>query len=143
MPHTISTTDRDFLRAFTAGEIYPADFHHRDHVRLAYIFLTQHAFDDALEKMRGALQSFIHAHGIDAEKYHATMTQAWLLAVRHFLHTTNVACVDAEDFLQRNPQLLDPDIMLTHYSRERLHSDAARRAFTPPDLERIPENSKD
>ena len=44
----------------------------------------------------------------------------------------------ADDFIDRNPILLDSKIMLTHYSAGLLFSDAARAAFVEPDLDPIP-----
>jgi hypothetical protein len=48
------------------------------------------------------------------------------------------AARSADAFIEANPALLDTRIMLTHYSRERLFSDAARREFVEPDLAPIP-----
>jgi hypothetical protein len=44
----------------------------------------------------------------------------------------------ADDFIERNPLLLDSKIMLTHYSAGLLFSDAARAEFVEPDLDPIP-----
>lgn len=84
-----------------------------------------------------ALQRFLDAHGIDAAKYHDTMTRAWILAVRHFMARGGSAA-SADDFIDRYPQMLDSKIMLTHYSADLLFSDAARSRFVEPDLDPIP-----
>ena len=44
----------------------------------------------------------------------------------------------ADEFIDRNPILLDSKIMLTHYSAELLFSPDARTRFVEPDLQRIP-----
>jgi hypothetical protein len=44
----------------------------------------------------------------------------------------------ADDFIDRNPMLLDTKIMLTHYSADLLFSDAARENFVEPNLDPIP-----
>jgi len=135
--HALSTSDREFLAAFEAGAFAPADFSHRAHVRLAYVYLAESDVDLALERMRAALVSFLCHHDIPATKYHETLTRAWLLGVNHFMHRSSEAS-SADDFIERNPLLLDAKIMLTHYSAELLFSDQARASFIEPNLDPIP-----
>jgi hypothetical protein len=137
MKHELSQADRDFRAAFEAGAYAPADFSHRAHVRLAYVYLAEWNVDVALERMRAALIGFLSHHNIPVSKYHETLTRAWVLAVDHFMHRTpDSSCAD--DFIGRNPVLLDSKIMLTHYSAGLLFSDAARAEFVEPDLDPIP-----
>jgi hypothetical protein len=137
MKHQLDASDREFRQAFETGAYAPADFSHRAHVRLAYVYLVGAELEPALERYRAALQSFLSHHGIPATKYHETLTRAWILAVHHFMHRSPEA-VSAEDFIARNPLLLDGKIMLTHYSADLLFSDAARAQFAEPDLDPIP-----
>ena len=137
LKHDLSSADREFRAAFEAGAFAPADFSHRAHVRLAYVYLAESDVSMALERMRAALLTFLCHHDIPASKYHATLTRAWILAVDHFMHRSPLAS-SADDFIDRNPPLLDSKIMLTHYSAEVLFSPEARARFVEPDLERIP-----
>lgn len=137
LKHDLSTSDREFRAAFEAGAYAPADFSHRAHVRLAYVYLAESDVDLALERMRAALVSFLSHHGIPASKYHATLTRAWILAVHHFMHRSPETS-SADDFIARNPVLLDSKIMLTHYSADLLFSDQARADFVEPNLDPIP-----
>ena len=114
MPHTISAEDRTFRSDFEGGRVTPAEFDHRAHVRLAYVFLTEEGVDKAAEAMRDALLAFLERHHIDAAKYHETLTRSWVLAVRHFMERTP-ATSSADGFIVANPVLLDSRIMLTHY----------------------------
>lgn len=136
MKHELSNDDREFRMAFEAGAFAPADFSHRAHIRLAYVYLAETDVNLALERMRFALVTFLSHHGIPASKYHETLTRAWILAVDHFMH--KASATSADDFIDRNPMMLDTKIMLTHYSAERLFSDAARAGFVEPDLDPIP-----
>ncbi len=138
--HELSSADREFRRAFEAGAFAPADFSHRQHVRLAYVYLVDSDVNLALDRMRAALVCFLSHHGIPATKYHETLTRAWILAVHHFMHRTPEA-TSADDFIDRNPMLLDSKIMLTHYSAGLLFSDAARAEFVEPDLDPIPRHA--
>ena len=140
LKHELSKDDLDFRAAFEAGAYAPADFSHRAHVRLAYVYLADCDVDLALERMRAALVSFLTHHDIPASKYHETLTRSWLLAVNHFMHRTPQA-TSADDFIGRNTILLDSKIMLTHYSAGLLFSEAARAAFAEPDLDPIPRHA--
>ena len=140
LKHDLSTSDREFRAAFEAGAFAPADFSHRAHVRLAYVYLAESDVDLALERMRAALVSFLSHHGIPASKYHETLTRAWILAVDHFMHRSPEAS-SADDFIARNPALLDSKIMLTHYSADLLFSDEARAGFVEPNLDPIPRHA--
>jgi hypothetical protein len=137
LKHELSENDREFRAAFEAGAYAPADFSHRAHVRLAYVYLADSDVDLALERMRAALVAFLSHHGISASKYHETLTRAWILAVHHFMHRSPEAS-SADDFIDRNAPLLDPKNMLTHYSTDLLFSDAARADFVEPNLDPIP-----
>ncbi len=137
LKHELSAEDLDFRLAFEAGAYAPADFSHRAHVRLAYVYLADCDVDLALERMRAALLMFLSHHNIPASKYHETLTRSWLLAVNHFMHRTPEAS-SADDFIVRNAILLDSKIMLTHYSAGRLFSEEARAEFVAPDLDPIP-----
>jgi hypothetical protein len=135
--HDLSIGDREFRAAFEAGAFAPADFSHRAHVRLAYVYLAESDGTQALERMRAALLTFLCHHGIPASRYHATLTRAWILAVDHFMHRSGESS-SADDFIARNPLLLDTRIMLTHYSADLLFSDQARAEFAEPNLDPIP-----
>jgi hypothetical protein len=143
--HELNDSDREFRVAFEAGALAPADFSHRAHVRLAYVYLADSepaaAPESAVTRMRVALVAFLAHHGIPAAKYHETLTRAWVLAVHHFMHRTPAAA-SADDFIAQNPLLLDTKIMLTHYSAALLFSDPARAAFVEPDLDPIPRHAR-
>jgi hypothetical protein len=56
------------------------------------------------------------------------------------MESCSFGCRSADEFIERNPKLLDSGIMLSHYSCEVLFSSAARAAFVVPDVEPIPEH---
>jgi len=140
MKHEVSNSDMEFLAAFEAGAYAPADFNHRAHVRLAYCYLAMNDVERATTLLRAAIVNFLRHHGVTPTKYHETLTQAWILAVFHFMHRTPSA-LSAEDFVRQTPLLLDSRIMLTHYSAELLCSPRARSHFVQPDLDPIPRHA--
>lgn len=83
--HQTSQEDRDFRSAFEACAIPPSDFTHKAHVRLAYVYLVESGVELAVQRMRDGLLRFIEHHDIPPDKFHETMTRAWVLAVRHFM----------------------------------------------------------
>ena len=121
MKHGISSEDAAFRRAFEMGDVLPAQFDHRAHVRLAYVYLVEHAPEVASARMASALQAFLQHHGLPGTKYHETLTRAWVLAVRHFMERSP-GTGSADALLARHPELLDSTIMLTHYSAALLFS---------------------
>ncbi len=133
----IDASDREFLHAFERCDIAPENFRHRDHVRLAYVYLTQHDADTTLTEIRSGLQRFLAHAGAPPATYHETITRAWVLAVEHFMHET-APTSSFEQFAAAAPRLFAPGAMETHYTRERLWSDEARTRFVEPDLQRIP-----
>lgn len=135
--HVISQDDHDFLSRLEEFRIPAGQFHHAEHIRLAYICLVGNSSDEALLRIRTILKDFLKHVGADDSKYHETVTQAWILAVDHFMQNSK-SVGSSQEFIEANPSLLKTDIMLTHYSKELLFSDAARTHFIEPDLDPIP-----
>ena len=137
MKHSLSAENRNFRDEFEACRIPATQFDHRAHIRMAYIYLAEHDPDAALALMRSALLGFLRHHEIDISKYHETMTQAWIFAVRHFMEISP-ACDSSDAFIECNPIMLDSKVMMTHYSAEVMFSPEARARYVEPDLEKIP-----
>ena len=137
MKHVASAEDIEFKRQFEACETPLSDFNHKGHLRLAYVYLVDNDTDSSVLLMKEALKRFLQHNGIDPTKYHETITKAWILAVKHFM-SRSARCNSAEELIAQNPQMLDTQIMLTHYSAKLLFSDAARESFAQPDRYPIP-----
>ena len=137
MTHRTSPEDLAFVRAFERCQIPAEAFDHAAHVRLAYIYLSEHPVEMAVGRMKTSLLAFLACLGVDQGKYHETVTRAWIMAVSHFMNES-VPCESAADFMTKNPRLLDSKIMLKHYSAEVLFSPRARQAFVQPDVRPIP-----
>ena len=54
MNHLSSTEDQNFRREFEACQFPPAEFNHRAHIRLAYVYLSAYDTDTAHQLMRNA-----------------------------------------------------------------------------------------
>jgi hypothetical protein len=126
--------DDEFLERFERCDL--DEFHHRDHVRLAWLYLRAGEWDDAVRRIRDGIRRFAVHHGA-SRKYHETITIAWLAVVAAAIDASpDVADFDA--FLATHERLLDPGALRAHYSPELLASDRARAEWVEPDLEPIP-----
>lgn len=129
----MAMTDSEFVAAFEAAELSNEPFHHADHVRMAWIYLSRHSLPEAIKRFSAALQRFALAkgkHGL----YHETITLAYLLLI-HERMRRDTAPRSWEQFAAENPELLDsPKKFLSqYYSEQLLNSPHARRVFVFPD----------
>ena len=125
-------TDEQFARAFERGDVTPAEFDHRAHVRVAWVYLREGpSFEAATDRMRAAIQRFAAAANA-AQKYHETITMLWMRVLADAAARVTLPC-ELEALLAACPELADKDLPLKYYSRERLFSDAARARWIPPE----------
>lgn len=142
MKHLISNEDQEFKNQVESCEYPMPEFDHRAHLRLAYVYLVENRTEGAVQLMRDTLTGLLKHTGIDpSEKYHETLTEAWILAVHHFMNNTDYS-KSADDFIAQNSVMLDSEIMLTHYSAEVLFSEQARKKFVEPNLDPIPRHGE-
>jgi hypothetical protein len=97
-------TDTEFARAFESGAVANADFHHVDHLRLAWVYLAESpTLDAAIDRMAAALRRFAAAAG-HAEKYSQPTTEFWM----HQVAAARALMRDAEfnTVLRTYPRLL-------------------------------------
>ncbi len=127
-------TDTQFLQALESCVLPPADFSHRNHVRAAYLYLSRLSFGAAIDAMCATLKRYV-AHLGRADRYHETVTIAFMTLVN--AHRRGGA-EPWEEFIARNPQLLDSQLLGCYYSRATLAAEAARHRFV---LERRPGGS--
>lgn len=129
-------TDNEFVQAFLSGSLPPVQFHHRDHLRLAWSLVRQRGVEAASGAIAAGIQQFAAAHG-QAAKYHETLTRFWVHIVGHLVEARpDVA--EFSTFLATYPQLLDKDLPYRHWRRETMGTAAARMRWIEPDLLALP-----
>jgi hypothetical protein len=128
---TLHLTDEELVRKIEDCTL-DAEFHHADHIRLAWIYLRMMPTAEAAERMAGTLRRY-SAHKGKPERYHHTMTLAWMRLVASAQRTTPEVSAFG-DFVAAQPRLLDRDALATHYSQEILRGDPARTRWVEPDL---------
>jgi hypothetical protein len=127
-------TGEELLSRFEDGRTPASEFHHADHVRLAFEYLKQYSAIDALQRFSDALKRFAAAQG-KAQLYHETITWAYLLLIRERMARAGDV-QNWEEFIALNTDLLawKGGVLVTFYRQETLDSDLARRTFVLPDL---------
>jgi hypothetical protein len=119
-------TDAEFLNAFEATTLEP--FHHRDHLRVAWLYLRHYGEAGTRARLGPAIFSYAAARNV-AYKYHETITQTWIQLV---------SAINADSFdrmLLEHPHLLDKNLLNRYYSPELLQSQKARERWLEPDRE--------
>jgi hypothetical protein len=125
-------TDNEFLARFEAHALDA--FTHRDHLRVAFAYSRRGGVDAGIRGAR-RIRGFAEAAGA-TRKYHDTLTVAWARVVAHLADRHPALAFGA--FLDAHPELDRRDLMLGHYSKALLFSDAARACFVEPDLVPLP-----
>jgi hypothetical protein len=125
-------SDAAFIQAFEACTLPPVAFRHRDHVRLAWLYLRDHSLPEALARFSGGLKRYAAALGKPG-LYNETITVAYLTLVNERMARLG-RDADWESFARANPDLLrHPDALRPYYRDETLRSDLARAVFVLPD----------
>lgn len=124
-------SDKEFLEAFHSCRLLNSEFHHADHLRLAWLHLHREPFETALAKVRAGVRNFAAHHGA-AQLYHETITTAWV----RLLATHRENSFDA--FLRENEARLSSGLLHRFWSPELLAGQEARATWVPPDLRELP-----
>lgn len=133
---TAALSDDALVEEFESCRLPGAQFHHADHIRLAWIYLGRMSETEATARIEQSIRQFAVHNGV-SEKYHHTITLAWMRLVAAALR----AASDGEDFLSfaaRNPKLFDVNALRQYYSPERLSGGDARAVWAEPDLQNLP-----
>jgi hypothetical protein len=126
------TSNECLVSDFEQGRA-PGEFHHADHARVAFAYVVQFPFLEAVEKFSAALKRFALSRG-KPNLYHETITWAYLFLIRERIARAG-SDLTWEEFAARNPELLiwKGGLLTTLYRQETLDSDLARRIFVLPD----------
>jgi len=140
---TNATNDSDLLRQFENRTLPFEQWSHRMHVRIAYLYLRDFPFDDALLKMRSGIKAYNEANKVPESAtsgYNETTTVAFMRLIHGTMTAYGKAfpTTDSASFCDTHPHLLSKQILRLFYSPERrMHPDAKSR-FIEPDLAPLP-----
>jgi len=129
-------TGEEIVERFEHGLAPGGSFHHVDHIRVAFSYLSQYPVLEALQRFSSALQRFAAAQGKPG-LYHETITWAYLFLIRERMLRSGRP-MTWEEFATANPDLLNWEretggILSRYYQAETLKSAAARATFLLPD----------
>ncbi len=127
------SADDQELERFMRGELDPAAFPHREHVRMGFEMLRRYDFATCAFQYSNALKMMAAKVGTP-QAFHQTVTIASLALISERIESGNWADFDA--FAEANPDLFDPSVLRRWYSAERLGTQAARHTFLLPELAR-------
>ena len=121
------------LERFVDTTLPAGEFHHEQHVQVAWLFVQEFGMPGALGEFTAAIRRFADAKGATG-LYHETITWAFLLLIAERQARNPAAAWEA--FAAANADLLvwKPSILERYYSKELLASELARRTFLMPDL---------
>lgn len=127
-------TDQELIEQFEDGTLPIEGFHHREHVRTAFLYLTKYPVLEALQIFSRHLRRFAEARG-KPQLYHQTITWAYIFLIQERMARAG-SKQSWEKFARDNPDLLvwKDGILTRFYRSETLTSELARTVFLLPDL---------
>jgi hypothetical protein len=136
-------TDADLLRQFEDLTLPFAQWTHRAHVKVAYLYLCRHPFPEALARMQRGIKAYNAANhrpeGPD-QGYNETTTHAFLhlIAAVRLAYGKVFPAGTADEFCDLHPQLMSKHVLRFFYSpTQRMHP-LAKTQFVEPDLAPLP-----
>ena len=125
--------DEEFIERFEAATLPNAGFHHRDHIRVAWLYLRRYPAIEALAKFSESLKHFAASNG-KPNLYHETITWAYVLLIHERIQRNGREQSWAQ-FVESNSDLFDwkNSILKAYYLDATLRTEFARRVFVLPD----------
>src|SRR5271168_2476523 len=109
-------TDQEIIGQFESCTLAKSDFSHANHVRVAFLYLQRFAIVEAIAEFSKGIRRLAASYG-KADKYHETMTQAYMFII-HDRMSQNGMSGTWEEFASANLDLLkDGKSILEQYYR--------------------------
>jgi hypothetical protein len=110
-------------------------FGHRQHVHLTWLAVRRYGIDAAITLVSDGIRRTARYAGAP-QKYHATVSRAWVELVAHHLGASNDDTFDT--FADRHPALLNKRLLTHYYQPSTLATIEARSGWVEPDLKPLP-----
>src|SRR5688572_6812620 len=136
-------TDSDLVHQFEALTLPFEQWTHRAHVKVAFLYLRDHPFDEALVRMRRGITAYNAANKVPetpTSGYNETTTHAFLhlIAATMNAYGPEMPTASTDEFCDTHPQLMNRSVLRLFYSpKQRMHPEAKTR-FIEPDLSPLP-----
>lgn len=130
-------TDDQLVAAFEGCTICNEEFHHQDHVRMGFLYMSRFPGLEGIRRFSDGLEKLAAASG-KPSLYHETITWAFLLLIRERLARAlqrSGRLPSWEEFAADNKDLLrgNDHVLKEYYRDETLRSELARKTFLLPD----------
>jgi hypothetical protein len=113
---------------------------HEAHLMVAFYYLSNFSYEEALDHMRNGIKKYIKANGIETTKdrgYHETITVFYMKNIFHYLEEINHYKLPRSMVIKRLIEIFGNKTFLAeYYSKDRLMSWEARINWVEPDLKR-------
>ena len=131
----------ELMAQFESGELAADKFTHREHLTVAFWYLSTLDDAEATRRIRAGIIHLNEHHGTpntDTRGYHETLTRFWIGIVRKFL----IECGSGQPPLDTANQLVERYsarrlLWREYYSFDLLKSVESRRKWIPPDLSAV------
>lgn len=118
-----------FIDEFLDLKIEAAAFSYLDHIGVGFEMLKKFEFLMAVQIFSESLNAMTARAG-DLDKFNLTIT----LAMMSLISERMLPGEEVEDFVEANADLLDKNLLMQYYTKDRLHSFLARGMFLLPDI---------
>ena len=126
--------DEELLSKFEDTSLPLSNFHHEEHVRIAFLYLGRYSLHEVLARFPAALRRYAAAHGKNG-LYHQTISWTFLIIVHERIAVAGAAKETWAQFKAGNGDLLQgsKSTLAKYYRDETIASPAAREYFVMPD----------
>ena len=97
-------TDTELIEAFESGTLPPAALRHREHVQLAWLYVTRYGRDEAERRLLEGLRAFAARAG-KPDKFDGPLTRVWVATIADA--ATACGASTFTDLVAARPDLLD------------------------------------
>ena len=135
--------DTELLKQFEDLSLPFSQWTHRAHVKVAYLYLRAHPFEEALVLIRKGIKAYNAANQVSegpTSGYNETTTHAFLqlIAATMAAYGESMPTPTADSFCDTHPQLMTRNVLRFFYSPQRRMHPLAKTQFIEPDLTPLP-----
>jgi len=122
-------SDEEFIKQFETCTFPAASFHHREHVRIVWLYLQRYSVLETLGRFSQNLKRFAAAN-VKPNLYHETITWSYVFLINERIERNGKGS-GWDNFAESNADLFDwkPSILALYYSNQTLGSELARKTF--------------
>src|SRR4029450_735599 len=123
--------DDEFLAAFESATIANSEFRHREHLRMAWLYVRRDGPALGAVRIREGIQRFAAAHGVP-HLYHETLTGFWARLMTPAAEGASPPVGGLEEVRACAGGCEDRRLPYRHWRQETLDDPQARRQWVEP-----------